>query len=54
MMVLLTLASPGDDEVSVPGVAAVLVKQHGAGARDGALEHINIALTKCIMIIQKS
>ena len=44
MMVLLTLASPGDDEVSVPGVAAVLVKQHGAGARDGALEHDGIVI----------
>ena len=41
---LLTLAAPGDDEVGVPGVAAVLVKQHGAGARDRALKHSGIVI----------
>ena len=41
-MSLLTLAAPRDDEVGVPGVAAVLVKQHGAGSRDRALAIIII------------
>ena len=43
-MALLTLAAPRDDEVGVPGVAAVLVKKHGAGARDRALKHSGIVI----------
>ena len=34
----LALAAPRDHEVSVPGFAAVLIKQHGAGPGDGRLK----------------